>query len=126
MPISAGESVYYACSYRQEPGSPPLEMRFMLNTRSNRAFRIDTPVARAVKLFVSDSNDITLVDYLEMHEILVTTIWPDGTAVLSRHRLPQRAGTPVKRPLAVTIGEQYFGSCFQEHDTAMQAPIRVG
>ena len=98
----------------------------MLNIRSNRAFRIDTPVARPVKLFVSNTNNITLLDHRKADEILITTIWPDGTAVLSRHRLFQQLGTRVRQSLAVTIGEQYFGNCFEEHDTAMQASVHVG
>ena len=127
-PLPAAEPTYYDCTY--PPGTDsagsalaqPLVLRFMLNTRQKRAFRIDTPVARLVEISVSATNDITLMDCQESREVSMVTIRNNGDSVFSRHMLSGQTGEPDRESPIAPIGSQFFGKCFPVHQTAMRSP----
>ena len=127
-PLPAAEPTYYDCTY--PPGTDsagsalaqPLVLRFMLNTRQKRAFRIDTPVARLVEISVSAANDITLMDCQESREVSLVTIRNNGDSGFSRHMLSGQTGEPDRESPIAPIGSQFFGKCFPVHQTAMRSP----
>jgi hypothetical protein len=113
-PIAApgAQADYYDCRFgggtvaQQLPGSPPLLLRFMLNTKLKTAFRIDTPVARPVKIFVADDGRFSLLDHTDPEALLLVTIHRDGRSLYSRHLLD--GGGAVASPM----GLQLEGWCY--------------
>lgn len=103
---------YYDCRFAdagaavQTPRSQPLLLRFMLNTKLKTAFRIDTPVARPVKIFVGDDGQLSLLDHADPEALLLVTIHRDGRSVYSRHQLD--GGGAVASPM----GLQLEGWCY--------------
>ena len=124
--VYGAEPSYYDCSYPRSVGAggsiggeKPLVLRFMLNVRQQRAFRIDSPPARPVEMRLSAANDITLLDYGEELEVSLVTIRNNGDSVLSRHRLSARnTGKRGEAP----IGTQHFGKCLPVQKTALWIP----
>ncbi len=103
---------YYDCRFddggvgEHASGSPPLLLRFMLNTKLKTAFRIDTPIARPVKIFVADDGQFSLLDHTDPEALLLVTIHRDGRSVYSRHLLG--GGGAVASPM----GLQQEGWCY--------------
>ena len=122
----AAQASYYDCEFKKtgatdaEEGVTPLVLRFMLNTKLQIAFRIDTPMARPVQIFVSGDDEFSLLDNGERSAILLVTVRSDGRSVYSRHILGDSLS--VKGQSATRLGYQSEGWC---HPARRDAAVPV-
>ena len=118
--INSAEAIYYECDFQPrystantEAAFPSLNMRFMVNAKLQLAFRIDTPVARPIEMFVSDHGDTTLMDYQLSTEVALVTMTDKGNAVLSRHVFAKNRDNGVASTRDVSVAHLYSGKCLE-------------
>ena len=129
--VHAAQASYYDCEFQKtgvtdaEQDVTPLVLRFMLNTKLQTAFRIDTPMAHPVQIFVSGDDEFSLLDNAEPSAILLVTVRSDGRSVYSRHPLGDLvsgAGQSASR-----LGDQLEGWCHPvRRDAAVPAKMDGG
>jgi len=89
----AGVATYVDCYFDPAEGGEAKQrnsgivLRFMLNTKLELAFRIDTAVARPVLLYVEEDGSFTLLDYHATTDVILVTVRRNGESMYSRHRL---------------------------------------
>jgi hypothetical protein len=121
----AAKASYYDCEFDvdelpvSQRASAPRVLRFMLNTKLKIAFRIDTAMARPVRIFVSNDEEFSLLDNSGTSEILLVSVRRDGRSIYSRHAIGKVAGNNVG-----AMGIQVEGWCYPSmHHAAVPGGI---
>lgn len=116
---AGAEAIYIDCRFSGNPAAsdvmpkPDLVLRFMLNTRLELAFRIDTPLARPVLFYVEEDGGFSLLDYREGRDTVLISVRQDGASVYSRHYID-----PALETQEGGLGEQRTGRCGQSQRLA--------
>ncbi len=114
----AGVATYVDCYFDPEEGGKVKQrdtgivLRFMLNTKLELAFRIDTAVARPVLLYVEEDGSFTLLDYHATTDVILITVQRNGNSMYSRHRLIPPLG------MSDSMGSQRTGRCGESESLA--------
>ncbi len=117
----AGVATYIDCYFEPKDGAeatdldPGVVLRFMLNTKLELAFRIDTAVARPVLLYVEEGGSFTLLDYRDNSDVILVTVQSSGESMFSRHRLVPPPG------MGGALGSQRLGHCEEPTRLALMA-----
>jgi len=113
------KTLYLDCQYKQcggqdcDKGTIRLILHFLIDTTNKKAWRLESPAARPVKLKMNEEGQINLLDERDDGSVNVTTISKDLFSAHSMH--------PMKLIKSNNPVQQYYGVCGESKMIALNS-----